>query len=110
MAIEVVLLFPVFLLLLLLSVQGALWYMADQAATNAATAGARAAATGNTSWATVAADVPARYLGNMVVTEVPGPQGTVTVKVSGVAPRILPFRVVVSSSSSFPTGSGTPGV
>lgn len=109
MAIEVVLLFPLFLFLLLLSVQGALWYMADQAATDAATAGARAAATGNPSWATVAADVPARYLGDMQAVEVPGAPNTITVKVTGVAPQILPFHVVVSSTSSFPSGNGIAG-
>jgi Flp pilus assembly protein TadG len=103
MVIEVVVLFPLFLILLLLSVQGALWYIADQSATAAATVGARALATGDTGWKTAADDATEHDLGDPQVQALTAPNGMSEVKVSGTAAAILPFPVHVSSTSLFVT-------
>jgi len=110
MVMEVLLLFPVFLVLLLLSAQAALWYISDQAATAAATVGARDLATGDQAgWTTAAHDALGHDLGQPSFTLVTAPNGMSGVTVSGTAPQILPFGVHVSSTSYFVTQAPRPG-
>ena len=94
-------LFPVFIVLLVLGVQAALWYTADQAATAAAAVGARALGSGDGQWATAAAKAMESDLGSPSVKAVTAPNGMSGVVVSGTAPEILPFPVHVSSTSYF---------
>lgn len=107
--VELVIVFPVAMLLVLLVVQGALWFLGREVATDAAADGARAAAVvgGTDTSGNEAALTDLRQLGGPTLqgTSVSSTRsaGTVTVTIRGKTESILPgLSLPVSASASEP--------
>ncbi|MDA8265594.1 MAG: pilus assembly protein [Actinomycetota bacterium] len=102
--VEVVVIFPLFWLLLLLVVQGVLWYMADQGAVAGATAGAQALAQGLPNWKTTALVATNSELRSpSVAISSSAPPGLTGVTVTGVAAQVVPWSIHVTVTQYFPT-------
>jgi hypothetical protein len=96
-------LMPVFLLLIFLGVQGAMWYLAKACAQAGAQAGAQALAAGascaqvsNVAERAIAFDVRSPQL-----TIQPGPNGQQEVMLTGIAPSIIPLTTVHVTGTAF---------
>lgn len=113
--VELVIVFPAAILLVLLIVQGALWFLGRSIAADAAQDGARAAAvvSGTTTGGEAAARADLAQLAGpmLTATTVSGSRtaSRVVVTVSGHAESILPgFSLAVSATASEPTEAFRP--
>ncbi len=101
---EVLLVFPLFWLLLLLVVQGVLWYEADQGAVAGATAGAQALAQGLPNWQTTTLVATNDELHSpSVAISSSAPPGLTGVTVTGVAAQLVPWGIHITVTQYFPT-------
>lgn len=97
MVVEIAVIFPIFLFMLLLVVQYAMYYLADQGATAGAQAGAQALSQGLPAWQTTALVAANNEVSNPAVSEFTlchgstTPPGLSAVTVTGFAPEIFPF-------------------